>query len=374
MKNGLSVLIIFLLGCSVVKKEQTESFDAGFKTLITVDRSRIYKPDSDTTDILHYRPLDIDIWYPARVKGTDHILLFRDFLSLLEKRANHYTGSNNWNGVTSQIAKSFCDGYKCSDTTKLLNYKTRSFRNAKPVNTGFPLVIYLCAYNGMSYENFTLLEELAMNGFVVVSINSIGRYPGDMTMKKEDLSEQVNDAIASLKAIKFSTEINFSKIGIIGYSWGGLSGAILAARIPNVSCLISLDGSEFYHYGEAKEESLDFEGIRNSPEFKSLRISVPYLRLESSQLIKSDKIDSVYNFSEKLSGEKLILKIDSAQHEDFSCLSLVVRESGNCRNNHLFNTVVKLVLPFLQDHLKSTILFSHVIEQETNKTIHTILD
>jgi hypothetical protein len=45
----------------------------------------------------------------------------------------------------------------------------------------------MTAFNGMSYENFTLFESLAKKGFIVVSVSSIGRFPGDMTMKKADL-------------------------------------------------------------------------------------------------------------------------------------------------------------------------------------------
>ena len=287
----------------------------------------------------------------------------------MEKRANYYTASNAGNGITQQIAKSLCEGFKCSDTTKLLNFKTKTLKNASPVETKFPLVIYLCAYNGMSFENFALFEELAKKGFVVVSISSIGRYPGDMTMKKEDLMEQVNDAIASLNVLKQSSNIDFSKIGIIGYSWGGLSGAILASKIPNVACLISLDGSEFHHYGEAKDENSDFDGIKNSREFKNMRLSMPYLRLESSPLPDSVKEDSVYNFSEKLTNEKLIFKIDSTQHEDFSCLPVVVRESGNCKSNQYFNTISKLVISFLEEHLKNGSSFASVVDQEMSKTI-----
>ena len=370
MKSTLSLILLFsLFGCSETKKEKIESYEPGFKTIQTVDRSRIYKPNTDTTDNLHFRPLDIDIWYPASVSKLDSPLLFRNILGLLEKRANYYTASNQWTGVTSQIAQSFCEGSKCSDTTKLLNFKTQSFKDAKPNDGKFPLVIYLCAFNGMSYENFTLFESLAKKGFVVVSISSIGRYPGDMTMKKEDLLEQVNDAIASLNAIKQNSNIDFSKIGIIGYSWGGLSSAILASKISNVSCIISLDGSEFHHYGEEKGENTDFTGIRNSPEFKNLRLSIPYLRLESSNMISTNKEDSIYNFSEKLIGERYIFNIDSAKHEDFCCLSSIVRESGNCKTSHFYSTTLSLTLPFLEDNLKSKHVFLNAIEQEINKTI-----
>lgn len=369
MKNiFLLIPVLFLLSCSQTKKEKAESYEAGFKIIQTVDKSRMYKPGTDTIEYLHYRPLDIDIWYPAHSSAADSVLLFGDILGLLEKRANYYTASNAANGFTQQLAQYFCDGFKCSDTTKLLNYKTNSLKNALPADTKFPLVIYLCAYNGMSYENFTLFEELAKKGFVVVSVSSIGRYPGDMTMKKEDLMEQVNDAIISVNALKQNSNIDFSKIAVIGYSWGGLSAAILSNKIPNVNCLVSLDGSEFHHYGDAKDENDDFDDITNSTDFKTLNISMPYLRLESSP-IQKDKADFVYNFLQKVSSEKYVYKVDSAQHEDFGCLSEVVRISGNCKSNNYYNTISRLTVSFIEDHLKNTNTFTQAIEEEKNKIL-----
>ena len=363
------IALLFLFSCSETKTKKPESYAAGFKTKQTVDKSRIYKPSTDTTDYLHYRPLDIDIWYPANPSPTDTVLLFRNILGLLDKRANYYTASKAGDGMSQQIARLFCTGFNCSDTTKLLNFKTKSLKDASPVDSKFPLVIYLSAFNGMSYENYTLFEDLARKGFVVASISSIGRFPGDMTMKNEDLMEQVNDAIATLKSLKQSPNIEFSKIGLIGYSWGGLSASILASKIPKVACLISLDGSEFHHYGQAKDENTDFESIRNSQEFKNMRLSIPYLRLESSPMNKIDKEDSVYNFLEKLSADKQVYKVDSAQHEDFGCLSLIVKESGNCQSNQRFNTISKLTISFIEEHLKNVNSFSQTVGQEINKTI-----
>ena len=46
-------------------------------------------------------------------------------------------------------------------------------------------------------------------------------------MQNEDLMEQVYDAIAALENLKGNSNIDFTKIGIIGYNWGGLSGSIL---------------------------------------------------------------------------------------------------------------------------------------------------
>jgi dienelactone hydrolase len=365
----LLIITITFSHCSTIGNKPTTTYKAGFKTIHTVDKSRIYKPNTDTTDYLHYRPIDIDIWYPADSSTTGTMLLVHDLLGLLEQRANYYTASNAGNGLAAQIAQLFCTGFKCSDSTALLRFKTNSFKNAATANGKFPLVIYMTAFNGMSYENYTLFEALAKKGFVVVSISSIGRYPGDMTMKEADLMEQVNDAATALSVLKQDQNIDFSKIGIVGYSWGGLAGTVLAAKIPAVNCLVSLEGSEFHHYGDAKDENADFDTIRNSEDFKNIHLSIPYLRLESSLTTPTDKMDSVYNFSSNHVDSSQIFTIDSAQHEDFGCLSLIVRESGNCTINQRYNSALKLTVSFLEDHLKNENSFSRTVKEEINKTI-----
>lgn len=369
MRISILIVLLFLESCSETTSKNSESYKAGFKTIHTVDKSRIYKQSNDTTDYLHYRPIDMDIWYPADSSAEDTILLVHDLLGLLEQRANYYTASNVGDGLAVQLAQSFCDGFKCSDSTKLLRFKTVSLKNAMATSGKFPLIIYMTAFNGMSYENFALFESLARKGFVVVSISSIGRFPGDMTMKKADLMEQVNDAVAALDVLNQNLNIDFNKIGIVGYSWGGLAGAVLSSKVSNVKCLVSLEGSEFHHYGNAKEENADFDTLRNSEEFKNIQLSIPYLRLESSPSTQPDKTDSVYNFSANHVDDSQIFTIDSAQHEDFDCFSLIVRKSGNCPTNQRYNTALKLTISFLEEHLKNHGNFQNTAEQENNRTI-----
>src|SRR5436190_523859 len=119
MRNLFTLtILLLLLGCSETKDKEPASYEAGFKTIHIIDTSRIYKPDTDTTDYLHYRPLDIDVWYPADSSATDKQLLVGDLLGLLEQRANYYTASTAGNGFAATIAQVFCDGFKCSDSTK----------------------------------------------------------------------------------------------------------------------------------------------------------------------------------------------------------------------------------------------------------------
>jgi hypothetical protein len=369
MRNCTILIFLFLTSCAETTNKQTVFYNAGFKSVHTVDKSRIYKPNTDTTDYLHYRPLDLDIWYPADSSPTHSPILVRNLLQLLETRANYYTASNVGNGVATQLAQFFCETFKCSDTTGLLNFKTNSFEHAKAVKGKFPLIIYMAAFNGMSYENYKLFEALAKKGFVVASISSIGRFPGDMTTKEADLMEQVNDAVAAVNVLKQNPNVDTAKIGIVGYSWGGLAGAIAATKIPHVACLVSLEGSEFHHYGNAKEEDADFDTIIKSKDFRNMHLSIPYLRLESAPSKQPDRSDSVYNFSLNHVDSSQIFTIDSARHEDFDCFSLVVKQSGNCTIDQRYTSALNLIIPFLEDHLSNSNGFSKAAEEEMNKTI-----
>jgi len=368
MKHLLAPLFLLVLfSCSNKRNADVTHFVAGFKTIQSKDTSRIYKPNTDTSDYLHYRPLDIDIWYPAAASSKDTSLYFRNLLGLLETRANYYTASTVGNGFAKQMAQFFCESLKCSDSSKVLNYKTDAYKNAMPAKGKYPLVIYLSSFNGMGYENFTMFEQLAKKGFIVVSINSIGRFPGDMTMKNEDLLEQVNDAVSTLNVLKGSDNIDFDRIGIVGYSWGGLAGSILANRIPKASCLISLDGSEYHHYGTEKEEDKDFNGIIGSVEFTKMKLSIPYLRLESAPQGNMGNKESVYNFSQKLSAKPQIIVIDSAKHEDFGCLVNLVKKTGNCKPQSQFDIISRLTISYLEDKLNKRNDFTNLINQEIGK-------
>jgi dipeptidyl aminopeptidase/acylaminoacyl peptidase len=146
----------------------------------------------------------------------------------------------------------------------------------------------MAGINGMGFENYRILENLAKNGYVVVSIWSVGLYPGNMTNEKKDMMEQVYDAEFALKKLKdqYKIKIDFEKIGILGCSWGGMSAAVLINRNPTIRTFVSLDGSETHYFGESVEESNYLDDIHNSSLLNPEEKSITYLYLESG-----DKLD-----------------------------------------------------------------------------------
>ena len=61
-------IFLFLVAVTFIGFAQDDSaaaYNAGFLTIRTVDNTRIFKPDAINSDRLHYRTLDLDIWYPT---------------------------------------------------------------------------------------------------------------------------------------------------------------------------------------------------------------------------------------------------------------------------------------------------------------------
>ncbi|MEO6686560.1 MAG: alpha/beta fold hydrolase [Dyadobacter sp.] len=334
--------------------DSTMAYQVGYRVISFVDSSRTYKSNVEQDDPLYFRRIDIDLWYPARPVASDSALRFGHFLQLLQDRANFYSAPQKFDSLPLTVAKSFCDGFGCSQPSLLLQNLTNTFSQAKPVSKRFPLILYIASFGSMGYENYVLFESLARQGYIIACVNSIGRYPGDMTMKNADLMEQVRDADQILNRLKQGNMIDTTKIGVLGYSWGGLAGALLAMQRKDIDAVVSLDGSEVHHYGYSKSEDQDFEQTIDSPFFKKGPLSVPYLRLESNPQPNILKKDSTYNFLSKVNATKQVIKIDSAGHQDFSSLATVVRSSGKCSLPKVYNTISTLTISHFNKYLKSS--------------------
>lgn len=215
---------------------------AGYRSIALTDSSRRYDPSAHPGDPLYNRPIEIDCWYPA-TSPTATPIRFGEFLRLFEQRANRFQQDTSYTGLAAETAQYLCAGLGIKDTAKLTNSPTHSYRNAPALAKPAPLILYLCSYNGMCYENIPLFETLAAHGYIIASITSVGRYPGNMTTDSADLLEQVADAAFALRYFHQAGLTDTGKPGLIGYSWGGLAILRLAQQTP-AAAILSLDGSE----------------------------------------------------------------------------------------------------------------------------------
>lgn len=328
--NTLGLLLISICSLNVFCQNETP-YKAGFMTLQLQDSSRFYKPNTAVSDQLHYRPLDLDIWYPAS-RGGGKPMLFEDLYRLHEERANKYQDEEDYTGFSDEFIYYLAAGFgvEAKDGKRLLKVRSHSYKNAIPADEKFPLVIYMAGYNGMGWESYRLLEQLAENGFVVLSISSIGRYPGDMTNALADTMEQVYDAEFALQALKDrkGISIDFEKIGVLGLSWGGMSGILLLDKHPEFKAMVSLDGSDIFYYGDTEQDDTFLTEIYNADLLHPEKTTAAFFHIEAGDRLDEFTPTGEYHYYKKIASPKWYMRYTESKHEDFASIAWALKTSG----------------------------------------------
>ncbi|MGB5461223.1 MAG: alpha/beta fold hydrolase [Eudoraea sp.] len=362
----LFLILAFFIPLHFYSQEKGNTpYQAGFTTLHLVDSSRIYKPDTPVTDSLHYRPLDLDIWYPSTEK-TEKSLTFGDLFRLQEERANLYQGVD-YTGITEELAVFLTAGFglEIDDGKRLLTVESDSYQNTRPAVGNFPVIIYMAGYNGMGWENYRILEKLAENGFVVISIWSVGRYPGDMSNHILDTMEQVYDGEFVLEWIKESKPLNLdsSNIGFLGCSWGGMSAAILLDNHPEIKAMATLDGSETHYDGDTEQDDSFLKEIYEANLLHPEKISAAYLYMESDNKWDEFRPTGEYHYFKKTNSPKTYMRFIDSKHEDFTSLPSILNTSKKAEVIHEY--IKQTTLLFFEQYLweKSGTEFHEYIDQ-----------
>jgi dienelactone hydrolase len=253
-RNRLNkIVMLFLLtqiGCYSIVFSQSSNFNPklnygkysiGIKVINQYDKSRIYNPYNNSGENL--RPIQTLIWYPAYNKDKTEFMLYKEYIHLFEKMENFKSLSD---ADKDKIKKEFLPGYEGkSDETVLkeMEVSTKAVNNAIPLEGSFPIIIYAPSYNSMPWENSDLCEYFASYGYIVVASPSFGRNSWDMTYDVDGLTAQADDIEFLVKFMKDYPNSDYSKIGIAGYSWGGMANIIAAQKIKNIKAVLSIDGS-----------------------------------------------------------------------------------------------------------------------------------
>src|ERR1700733_270810 len=129
MKYFLFLLLIHLFvsfgyAQSINNKNETRLFRVGYRNIIAIDSNRIYKPLAGKADKLYFRPVEIDLWYPASISESNSLIQYGELLNLLEQRSNRFQEDSAFKGLTSELVQYLCINLNISDTSKLTHLKT----------------------------------------------------------------------------------------------------------------------------------------------------------------------------------------------------------------------------------------------------------
>jgi hypothetical protein len=169
-------LFYFAPSISIGQTSSSIHYFAGFKTLNLKDTTRTYKPNTHRNDRLHFRPIDVDIWYPSNEKGKEPIT-FGDLFRLFEQRAIEYQEDTDYTGLTEELAAFYVAQLGIGTNAKLLlDIRTQSFADLIPSDEQHPTIMYMAGFNGMGFENYKLLEKPSVGPRMLALPASVASY------------------------------------------------------------------------------------------------------------------------------------------------------------------------------------------------------
>ena len=273
-------------------------YNVGFRHYTAIDSTRTYRTHNEFNNRFIYRPIPISIWYPAQAQPSNkEPLVVLDYLQVLKEE-------EEWENLPNEFLMDwFPYLWNTPENNAHLPEKALAFAEATPLSGQYPVIVYAPSYQASSMENFALCEYLASNGYVVISSPSRGtntRWLEGASVK--DMETQSRDFEFLLREIHQYPFINTDQIGLMGFSFGGLSNALTAMKNQPIDVVVSLDGTERYNY----------EVLSKSAYFDLDRFDMPYVHFAQKNI--PQEVMTAENLPDRLNSEfQLFDSLDYSQ-------------------------------------------------------------
>ena len=265
--------------------------------------------------------------------------------------------------------------------------RTNAFANATIRAGRFPVVLYLPGAGGSRSANTALSEELASVGYIVVALNDTRLLSGGTNFSSAEkimgtyawgarrVRSETTDITRAIDALgrinrdprsSFAGRLDLTRIGMLGYSFGGAVAAETADREPRLRAAVDLDGALF---GEALTRGV----VR------------PFMIVSSEPLVdqplKKGPVVDIDGYTRKSTSLKLsglrrhggyALTLADAGHYSLTDAALTPsfrhKGQGTVDPVRAFRLLSKFVVAFFDRHLKG-IPTPLLLRSETNKDV-----
>lgn len=247
-------LIIALLFCVTSAAHAADGFTfsappgphaVGVKVVQQYDRSRLYKTPFNTATGMpsegeRTRPIQAIVWYPAAAGGKP--VSYRDYLETIPSEDDFTRSAADVKRMTDQRIDNNA-GKRRAALLQDIARPMHAVRDARPEGGKFPVVIYAPSFAAYAIENADLCEYLASHGYIVLSSPSMGAHTRSMTVDMEGAEAQAADISYLIGYASTLPQADTSNTAVVGFSWGGLSNVLAAAKDERIRALVSWDGS-----------------------------------------------------------------------------------------------------------------------------------
>ena len=191
------------------------------------------------------RPIQTVIWYPAAKGGQP--VKWGDYLSLIGWETNFNLGAREEKQLVDGWLEMVTDG-KRPDLVEAERSKPMwAVRGAAPKTGKFPVVIYAPSINNTAFENADLAEYLASHGYIVISSPTIGADRRFIKWNLENAEMQAADIRFLIDYAATLPQADMSRVAAAGFSWGGFTNILAAAKDQRIKALVSMDGAVRYY-------------------------------------------------------------------------------------------------------------------------------
>lgn len=187
------------------------------------------------------RPVQTQMWYPAAADGQR--LRYADYQQTQATEVNFSAAPSAIEQLMArkQQAASAAIG---AERARMLREQAMLAVREAPARTGrYPLIVYAPGVGGAAHEVADMAEFLASHGYVVLASRSMGSRNALMDDGRPGIEAQAGDIVFLLNWASQQALVDMDKVGVMGWSWGGMANLFAAERDPRIKALVSLDGT-----------------------------------------------------------------------------------------------------------------------------------
>lgn len=323
----------------------------GWKVIQQYDYARTYKGKIDpvsgeATRGERARPIQTQIWYPARQGGTP--VTYADYVRTEVSEERFTRSTSDIDAFLATVRMDAAGRVGPAQAAKMFEQRMWAVRDVSPLAGKFPVVIYAPGAGGSGREAADLGEYLASHGYVFIASRSLGSQGRLMEENMEGIDAQVRD-IAFLTGYANSLPFaDMSSVAIAGWSWGGMANVFAAAQDSRIRALVSLDGTREPQFTK-----------RISP----YRVTVPWLYIQRHPETVAQLSDAGIETSFSLLNEVKYAPVYQVvmypmSHADFSSAQLrrapphQFEEYSRAEVEQAYHWTARYMLEFLNAHLK----------------------
>ncbi len=193
----------------------------------------------------HGRPIQTVVWYPAHKKGKP--VSYGDYVDLIGWETNFGLSPAARKQLVDKWIDFVIDGKRGAQAQLERGKPMWAVRDAPPKAGSYPVVIYAPSTNNTAFENADLAEYLASHGYIVISSPTIGANGRYIQRDLKHAELQVSDIRFLITYANTLPQADMARVAVAGFSWGGMTNVLAAAKDSRIKALVCMDGAVRYY-------------------------------------------------------------------------------------------------------------------------------